>query len=701
MLYIQNLLQNIAAAHENFRTKVPSKARFGIIAGLAIMTFIILIFKAEFLMTHMIALLPVFYVSAVLAVGFKRALYGTAVFLFFYFALWLRTGPPYQGVMGGGYVSFAENDGWYNMRLVENLVHHFPVRNSFEPYTLYPYGQNVPFAPFFDWFLALIIWIAGLGHPSTALIEKIGAYSPAILGASTVIPVYFIGKELFNRNAGLLAAGLLSILPGEFLFRSILGFTDHHVAEALFSTTTMLFFILAVKRAQEAQLTLGQIKHREWSSLKKPLLFALLAGFSLGIYILSWIGAAIFIFIMLIYFTIQYQLDHQKGKSTDYLFIVSLPILLIALLMAAAFHDFLFYSATVFGGLIIGLLWIAVLQIISRIMVRKNVRRIYYPITAVIIGLVVVGFLRLVSPSLFQTIIVVLKTLLPNSQSMTVMEAQPLLTGLDMSNLTNHRIWTYFTTGLIMLPAAFLIIVSSAMRNSKIGKWSFFSWLGIVVLTVIIDQMTFMPWQMYMVEGLVIMALYVCFEKSSANIILVLWSFVTLLALLSQTRYAYYYAINVALLSSYILWKMPEWISSSFRLSSKSWMWSAGWIAPVIITLIIDKTTFISVPSIMYIIEGIAIIAWIAYKALSPGLQENPIADKRRIRAAKKRGEALVEQTAARYLKPKYLAVTLSIIVIFSLTVYPNLIYGTYDHNEWSPKQSALYSSHITRTVPT
>jgi asparagine N-glycosylation enzyme membrane subunit Stt3 len=35
------------------------------------------------------------------------------------------------------------------------------------------------------------------------------------------------------------------------------------------------------------------------------------------------------------------------------------------------------------------------------------------------------------------------------------------------------------------------------------------------------------------------------------------------------------------------------------------------------------------------------------------------------------------------------LAVTLSVIVIFSLTIYPNLIYGTYDHNEFSPKQSA------------
>ncbi len=638
MLYIQNLLQNIATAHENIRAKLPNKARFGIIALLAVMVFIILIFKAEWLMGHMIALLPAFYVAAVLAVGLKRALYGTAIFLFFCFALWLRVGPPHQGVLGGSYVLFGENDGWYNMRLVENLVHHFPIRNSFDPYTLYPYGQYVPFAPFFDWSLALIIWIAGLGHPSAALIEKIGAYFPAVLGAITVIPVYFIGKELFNRNAGLLAAGLLAILPGEFLFRSLLGFTDHHIAEVLFSTTTMLFFIMAIKRAQNVQPTLSQIKRREWGSLKKPLLFAILAGFSLGFYILSWVGAAIFIFIILAYLVIQYILDHLNGKSTDYLFIVSIPILLIALVMAAAFHQFLFYNETTFGGLVIGLFAIATLQVMSHIMTKKKARRIYYPIIIAIIGFVGAGLFYLIDPSLFNVLIDKFKTLVPSSQTLTIMEAQPLLAGLDISHLTDHRIWSYFTTGLIMVPIAFLLITYSAIGRQRIGKWSFFGWVGIVALTVIIDQMASIPWQIYLVEGLAIIALYTYFEKSSAKIILLIWSFVTLMALLSQTRYAYYYAINVALLSSYILWKTP-----------------------VLITRILS------------------LLHW----------KEANTEDRVKTRAEKRRAKVKEKQPTFRYLRPRYVSGALSIVIIFFLTVYPNLIYGTYDNDGWSPKNSA------------
>jgi len=77
-----------------------------------------------------------------------------------------------------------------------------------------------------------VAWVMGLGHPAQRTIEVVGAYFPAVLGALTTIPVYVVGKEVFDRNAGLLSAALVAILPGQFLARSLLGFTDHHAAEA-------------------------------------------------------------------------------------------------------------------------------------------------------------------------------------------------------------------------------------------------------------------------------------------------------------------------------------------------------------------------------------------------------------------------------------------------------------------------------------
>ncbi|MFA5367866.1 MAG: STT3 domain-containing protein [Dehalococcoidia bacterium] len=638
MLYIQQLLQTIAATHENIRARIPGKVRWGLIALLAVLSFIIFIFNAEWLMTHMAAMLPIFYIAAVLAVGFKRALYGTAIFLFCCFALWLRTGPPYDDVLGGSYVMFAENDGWYHARLIENLVANFPFRNTFEPYTMYPYGQSVPFAPFFDWLIALFIWIAGLGHPSVELMEKMAAYYPAVLGALTVIPVYFIGKEIFSRNAGLLAAGLLAILPGEFLFRSILGFTDHHIAEVLFSTTSILFFIMAIKRAQAAQITFSRIRHRDWNGLKKPLLFALLSAFFLGIYILSWIGAAIFIFIILVYIFVQYMFDHLNGKPTDYLAVIGTPVLLIALLMSAIFYKYLLWGNFVLGGLVIGLLGVAVFGAISFFMARKNIKKILYPITMAVIAGAGVGLLYLTWESLYHDIFSRLSYLTPAARTLTIMEAQPLLSKFDIASLTDHRVWSYFTTGLFMFPIAFLMITYSAIGKVRLGKWLLTGWIGVVILTVIIDQVASMPWQIYLAEGLAIMALYVYFEKSSARIILLIWSGVTLMALLSQTRYAYYFAINVALLSSYILWKMPGWITGL-----------------------------------------LALLNW----------KEAPAANEAKTRAEKKRAKAKREQSGLSYFSPKNVSAVLSVIIVFWLAVYPNVIYGTYNKHGWSPEYSA------------
>ena len=227
-----------------------------------------------------------------------KAIYAIILLMIFGVALSLRICLPYEGIFVGDWVRFGLNDPWYHMRVVENLVQHFPHRITFDPFTFFPYGQHAPFAPFFDLLLGFVIWVIGLGSPSQHTIEVVGAYFPAILGALVIIPVYFIGKELFNRNVGLLSAGLIAILPGEFLFRSMLGFTDHHVAEVLFSAIAALFLILAIKSAREKEISFAHIWSRDWRNLRKPLIYALLTGITLGVYLLCWVGALLFVFII-------------------------------------------------------------------------------------------------------------------------------------------------------------------------------------------------------------------------------------------------------------------------------------------------------------------------------------------------------------------------------------------------------------------
>ena len=196
-------------------------------------------------------------------------------------AFLLRVIPNYDSVFPGNVIQFTTVDAYYHMYVVDGLTQNFPHLSPYLPYLGYPGTQSSPGVYFFDWLLAGITWLIGLGSPVDGLADRVGAYYPAILGALTVIPVYFIGKTLNGRFAGVAAAGLIAIMPGEFLGRSILGSTDQHVMETLLTTTGLLFLLLAVK-------------HRK-------LCYGLLSGLFFGLYYLTWAGALLFGLIILIY----------------------------------------------------------------------------------------------------------------------------------------------------------------------------------------------------------------------------------------------------------------------------------------------------------------------------------------------------------------------------------------------------------------
>ena len=222
------------------------------------------------------------------------------VAIIFSVSLYVRAALPSEQVFGSEWIKFTSNDAYYHMRIVDSIVHNFPQVNSFDPYLIYPGGSWLKSILFYDWLLAGIIWVIGLGSPTQHAIDFIGVFFPAILGALMVVPVYFIGRFLFNRWVGVLAAALIAIMPGEFLGRSILGFTDQHIAESLFSTVAILFLILAVKTSRERQLNFSQFIKRNWAVIARPLLFSLLAGFTLGIYLITWAGGLLFVFVILV-----------------------------------------------------------------------------------------------------------------------------------------------------------------------------------------------------------------------------------------------------------------------------------------------------------------------------------------------------------------------------------------------------------------
>jgi dolichyl-diphosphooligosaccharide--protein glycosyltransferase len=424
-------------------------------------------------------------------------------------SLYIRIYLPYDHIFVDGLVWFRETDAYYYVRHIENMVHNFPRFNSFDPYVLYPDGGTGLTRPFFAWLVAGISLLVSRGAPTQHTIEVVGAYMPAILGTLTLIPVYFIGKKLFNRWVGVIAAALVVILPGEFLHRSLLGFTDHHVAETLFSTVCILFLIMAIKRAREREISFGHILRRDWSTITRPLVYALLAGSFMGMYLLTWIGGLLFIFIIFVYLVIQFIVDHLRHKSTDYLCIVGTPLFLIAFFMLLPLLGEGSREITYLVALLVAITIPIVLSVISRLMAGRAWKPVYYPL--IVAGLAGIGLavLHAINPSLLEYMLRQFNIFVPGGARLTIMEVQPLLS--PTGEFTLQIAWANFTTSF------------------------FISFISLAMLIYVVVK-----------------------EKSADKTLFLVWSMAMLIAILGQRRFGYYYAINAALLTGYFSWKMLD-----------------------------------------------------------------------------------------------------------------------------------------------
>jgi dolichyl-diphosphooligosaccharide--protein glycosyltransferase len=435
-------------------------------------------------------------------------------------SLYIRIAIPYDQIFHNGQIWFLETDAYFYMRNIENMVHNFPHFNVFDPYMFYPGGSDALTRPFFVWLITAVILLVRGAASTLHNMEVVTAYMPAILGALTVIPVYFIGKELFNRWVGVISAALVAILPGEFMHRSLLGFTDHHVAETLFSTVCILFVIMAIKRAREREISFDHFLNRNWSTIAKPFIYSVLAGIFLGIYSLCWGGGLLFVFIIFAYLVIQFIVDHLRHKSSDYLCIVSTPLFLIAFLMllpllSASSTDTMFRVS-----MLVAIVAPIVLSIISRLLAGRAVKPVYYPLT--LLGLAGIGLavLHAINPSVLQSMLVQFRIFTPAGARLTIMEVQPLLA--PSGSFTLALAWANFTASFFISFISFGMLIYFAIK-----------------------------------------------EKNADKILFLIWSIIMLIAVLSQRRFGYYYAVNAALLTGYFCWKMLD-IAGLSKLLAKS-----------------------------------------------------------------------------------------------------------------------------------
>lgn len=310
-------------------------------------------------------------------------------------ALLLRVAPPYGQVFRGDRVVFAGNDSWIHMRNADGIAAHWPLPNGFDPYRLAPEGQWTIEAPLMD------VLISGVALLTRIPIDIVGAWFPAVAGALIPIPIFLLVRRSFGQAEALIASVLIAILPGSLLQRSLLGFTDHHVLEALLASCVLLFLV----REQPIR-----------------------SGVFVGLYLLTWSRGAFLLLIL-----IAWALIARQGKPIAKSFA-------IALLFAAPLAFYLPPARMNIPILICGALATLLADRLPR-----------WAVFLLGIALVIAAFFTL--PDLVEQA----RRFIPSGGAATIGEVQPLL--ISGGRFTLAPLWFELTTTSILMVIGFALIV--------------------------------------------------------------------------------------------------------------------------------------------------------------------------------------------------------------------------------------------------
>jgi len=414
------------------------------------------------------------------------------VALFSLFALWLRLLPMLNMGNTDVLMMVASDDPLYNLRQVEQILANFPQYAWFDPMTLFPTGQQVPWGPLFPTIIATICLL--VGATTRPEIISTGLLVPPVMGAVMVVIMYFVGKICGDWKTGLLASGFTAIVSGQFFYRSFYGYMDHHIAEVLFSTIFCLLYMYTIYSEKDTKIELKNI-----SSYKTTLLLSGLTGiiYLLGLFVMPTM--ILFAMIVGIYIVIQFIIDIYRGRTSEYLLVTTTIIFTIVIL------GYLFYGIKSPGISIvlysIGQIYAYLILIGGTVFLYgvayliKEKPWYYFPAILIVTGIVFSLILLIVSPQMYDQFISSFFLFFGQPEwSTTIQEAR---------GWTPALAWMTFNYGLILMVGGALVMLYNNVKDEH-------------------------PHQMYAL----------------------VWSLIMLISTWQHVRYEYYLAVNVALLSA-------------------------------------------------------------------------------------------------------------------------------------------------------
>jgi dolichyl-diphosphooligosaccharide--protein glycosyltransferase len=225
---------------------------------------------------------------------------------------------------GEGFEKFylSGPDPYYNLRLVKETYETgiYPHYYERDPLLNYPIGARGARAPLFNMMALGFSRVLSPFMPETEAIGYSMQFIPALFGALIIFVVYFIGKELFNRKAGLIGAFFIAVIPIHLGsgHGSAFALFDHDSFNLLLFFLTFLFLIKSIKEQNRT----------------KSFLYAILGGVPLAGLSMTWVEAHYLYVIIAIYAFVQMFIDIFTNKINSKFFVTASTIMLSGYIIA-------------------------------------------------------------------------------------------------------------------------------------------------------------------------------------------------------------------------------------------------------------------------------------------------------------------------------------------------------------------------------
>jgi len=384
----------------------------------------------------------------------------------------------------------GSDDPLYNLRQIEQMLAHFPKYNWFEAMTLFPTGQTVPWGPLFTWICATVCVVAG-ASTRTEIIQA-ALWVPPLLAGLMVPVIFLLVRKVWDWKAGLIAAALIAVVGGQFFFRSLAGYLDHHIAEVFFTTVYCVAYIYALDFCRKSPIDLTR-----WETLKVPVLVSCVAGVAYVLGYLTMPTMILFAFITALTTLALFIIEYFHGRQGEYLVVINTVVFGIALLTSLFFlpsdgFALYFYSLGHPVSYLLLMTGTVILYALSRFLKGKP----WYLYPVVIIGLSVMGILimAVAVPGLYDTFLgglILFFGLTP--YAVTIQEARPW---------TFAEAWQVFNFGILLAIGGIFVLLYKNLKDYR-----------------------------------------------PDHIFVIVWAVYIIIAAFRQVRYEYYLAVNIVVLS--------------------------------------------------------------------------------------------------------------------------------------------------------